>query len=86
MFKIKKWENASSKGVGEVEVDMMPFIGKSADSSTLTKINFTKSEFPNTILGIDLKISDGSESSSPEVQEERASPLSIKQMTADLES
>ncbi len=80
MFKIKKWENATSKGVGEVEVDMTPFIGKGAfgDSSNFTKINFTKSDYPNTVLGIDLRISDCAESSSPEVQEERPSPLNFK--------
>ena len=67
MFKIKKWENATSKGIGEVELDMTPFIGKTADSPDITRIKFTKSDYPNTVLGIDLRISDGAESSSPEV-------------------
>lgn len=65
---------------------MTPFIGKTADSPDITRIKFTKSDYPNTVLGIDLRISDGAESSSPEVQEERPSPLNFKQLTADFES
>ena len=86
MFKIKKWENGTSKGIGEVELDMTPFIGKMTDSPDITRIKFTKSDYPNTVLGIDLRISDGTESSSPEVQEERPSPLYFKQLTAGFES
>ena len=86
MFKIKKWEHATSKGIGEVELDMTPYIGKTTDSPEITRIKFTKSDYPNTVLGIDLRISDGAEFSSPEVQEERPSPLNFKQLTADFES
>ena len=65
---------------------MTPFIGKTAGSSEITKLKFSKSDYPDTVLGIDLRISDGAESSSPEVQEERPSPMIFKQQKDDLES
>ena len=72
--------------MGEVEVDMSPFIGKTHNDLGYTNIKFIKCDFPNATLSIDLRISDSNSGMSPEVQEERLSPLNFKQMTVELET
>lgn len=67
-------------------MDMTPYIGASHTDQNYKNIKFSKSDFANATLTIDLRISDSTNGLSPEVQEERASPLSFKQINAELES
>lgn len=55
---MRKWDNGAGRTVGEVEVDISPFVSK-LDGKL--KIVFAKCEYPNTSAEIEFKVVETAE-------------------------